>query len=104
MEATNSEKKVKAPAAETKKGAPAEKKRPVRLMYMGPNIPGGRLMSGRVFKGGYPAWCADLFERLPEAKELFIPVDRVMEVQKKLKESGSNEARLYQIVKKAEVR
>lgn len=70
-----------------------------RLMYMGPNVPGGRLLSGQVFKGGFPPWLEDLYDKIPEMKQLFIPVDKAMETQKKLKEPGSNEARLFSIVK-----
>lgn len=70
-----------------------------RLIYVGPNLPGGRLLSGQVFKGGYPPYLEDVFNETPEVKQLFFPVDRVMEVQKKLKEPGSNEARLFSIAK-----
>lgn len=70
------------------------------MMYVGPNVPGGRLLSGQVFKGGMPPWLEDLYEKIPEIAELFIPVDNVMEVQKKLKDPGSNESRVFSIVKK----
>lgn len=103
MAATRSKKRMpaagaKAPAAGLKE-AVRVKPKDERLMYVGPNIPGGRLMSGQVFRGGYPPHCRDLLEKVPEIRKLFVSVDRLMEVQRKLKEPGSNEARLYAAVK-----
>lgn len=98
-EAAKTEAPVKEPSAKGAAKAAKELVAPKQMMYVGPNIPGGRLRSGQVFKGGYPPWCADLFEERPEIKELFVPVFEVMRVQKKLKEPGSNEARLYQKAK-----
>lgn len=79
--------------------AVVERKNPERLIYMGPNLPGGRLLSGQVFKGGYPPHLEQLFKETPEVKQLFFPVDKAMEALKKLKEPGSNEARLFFVVK-----
>ena len=75
--------------------------RPVRLIYVGPNISGGILQRFQVFKGGYPPYCKDLFEKIPEVKELFVPVEALEESRRKIEESGTNEARLFYIVQQA---
>ena len=71
---------------------------PTRLIYAGPNIPGGILHRFQVFKGGLPPYCKDLFEKIPEIKELFIPVEYLEVARQKIEEPGSNEARLFHMV------
>lgn len=83
-----------------KEERPVAKKEPERLIYVGPNIPGGVLWTGQVFKGGYPPHLAELFERHPEVKELFVPVATLSEVQKKIRTAGSNEWRLFETVRR----
>lgn len=75
--------------------------KPVRLAYVGPNIPGGILQRYQVFKGGLPPYCKGLFEKVPEIKELFVPVTELENVRRKIEESGTNEARLFYIVQQA---
>ena len=70
----------------------------MRLAYVGPNVPGGILQRFQVFKGGIPPYCKDLLEKIPEIKELFVPVEDLEAVRQKIEESGTNEARLFHIV------
>jgi hypothetical protein len=72
----------------------------VRLAYVGPNVPGGILQRFQVFKGGLPPYCKDLFERVPEIKELFVPVEALEATRKKIEEPGTNEARIFYAVQK----
>ena len=78
---------------------PAQTK-PARLIYVGPNVPGGILQRYQVFKGGLPPYCGSLFEKVPEIKELFIPVEGLEAIRKKIQEPGTNEARLFHIAQK----
>ena len=38
---------------------------PVRLIYVGPNIPGGILQRFQIFKGGLPPHAKELFDKVP---------------------------------------
>ncbi|GHV45265.1 hypothetical protein FACS1894204_03930 [Synergistales bacterium] len=72
-----------------------------RLAYVGPNVPGGVLQRFQVFKGGLPPYCKDLLDKIPEMKELFVPVEFLEDFRRKIEEPGTNEARLFFNVKKA---
>jgi hypothetical protein len=71
-----------------------------RLVYVGPNVPGGILQRFQVFKGGLPPHCKDLLEKVPEIKELFVPVEGLEAMRRKIGEPGTNEARLFYVVQK----
>jgi hypothetical protein len=71
-----------------------------RVIYVGPNVPGGALRRFQVFKGGLPLYCEDLIKANPEIKELFVPVERLEATRKKIEELGTNEARLFYAVQK----
>jgi hypothetical protein len=77
-----------------------EQAKPSRLVYVGPNVPGGILQRFQVFKGGFPPHCKDLFAKVPEIKELFVPVEGLEAMRKKIEEPGTNEARLFYVVQK----
>jgi hypothetical protein len=77
---------------------PQASARPARLIYVGPNVPGGILQRFQVFKGGLPPHCKDLFEKVPAIKELFVPVEGLEAMRQKIEESGTNEARLFYVV------
>jgi len=83
---------------ESKNNSQPVQSRPERLIYVGPNAPGGILQRFQVFKGGLPPYCKDLFEQVPEIKELFVPVEELSAVREKIEESGANEARLFYLV------
>ena len=77
--------------------AQAQTSKPARLIYVGPNVPGGILQRFQVFKGGIPPYCEDLLKKVPEIKELFVPVEGLEAMRRKIEESGTNEARLFYI-------
>jgi hypothetical protein len=55
--------------------APAAAAPLARVIYIGPNVPGGALQRFQVFKGGIPPYCKDLTAKIPEIKEMFVPVE-----------------------------
>lgn len=71
---------------------------PIRLIYVGPNIPGGILQRFQVFKGGLPPHAKGLIEQVPEVKDLFVPVTELEDARRKIEEPGTNEARLFYAV------
>ena len=74
---------------------------PTRLVYVGPNIPGGILQRFQVFKGGLPPHAKELFDKVPEVRELFVPVRDLESMRRKIEEPGTNEARLFYAVQQA---
>ena len=69
------------------------------FMYLGPNIPGGRLFSGNLFKCDSPddiTHLEDLFEKLPEVKRLLIEVKQVPDFKRQLLTQGTQASGLYQ--------
>jgi hypothetical protein len=54
-----------------------------------------------VFKGGYPPHCKDLCAKIPEIEKLFVPVEGLEAMRRKIAEPGTNEARLFYVVQKA---
>lgn len=68
---------------------PDSVKKTARLIYIGPNIAGGLLITNQVFKGGYPSHCADLFIKLPDVKKLFVDVAKLTSAQKQLAQEGT---------------
>ena len=79
---------------EIKNDSAAERK---ALIYLGPNISGGILSHGAVFKE-YPKHLAELFERTPEIKKLFVDIKKIVAFKEALNRKGSEESRLYQQV------
>lgn len=70
-----------------KKAAPD----PGRLIYCGPNIPGGALTRYTVFKGGLPAHLESVFGKYPAAKSLIIPVADLARVEQAIAKKGTPE-------------
>lgn len=85
----------------SKRGKPKQIKKEVTakkaFIYLGPNIPGGILFKGSIYKE-IPVHLEKLFNGLPEIKELFIEVKSVPGFKMKLTEQGSEAYRLYQSV------
>lgn len=90
--------------AEPQTTGEAPSKKSDRLIYIGPNVPGGILHRWQVFKGGLPPYCEDIFQRVPEIKELFVAVEKLNLARERLEEPGSNEARLYSLVQRTILR
>ena len=73
------------------------------FMYLGPNIPGGRLFRGSVICGGSPmelAHLQDVFEKLPEVLGLFVEVERVPNIKAEVGAHGTEAHRLYSVAAK----
>ncbi|MDR1578728.1 MAG: hypothetical protein LBS35_00090 [Synergistaceae bacterium] len=75
---------------------PAVRAEPV--IYCGPNIPKGNLMSMAIFRGGLPGHIERLTEKIPEIIGLTVPVSRLADVKKKIAVQGSEENRLNQVI------
>lgn len=69
--------------------------KPARLIYCGPNIPGGALQQYTVFKGRLPAHLDGLVEKCPAIKALCVPVGSLAATQKALAVTGSAEHIAY---------
>ena len=69
------------------------------FMYLGPNIPGGRLFGGNLFKCDSCEdikHLEDLFEKLPAVKRLFVEVKKVPDFKRQLSQQGTQASGLYQ--------
>jgi len=74
-----------------------EKTEPVeQLIYIGPNLPGGRLSQFTVFRGGLPVYLTDLLEQQPSIKDLIVPVAETAAMQAKALQTGTLESIAYQ--------
>lgn len=73
---------------EAKAEAPAA---PEQLIYIGPPIRknGIGLRTNQVFIGGHPAFLKMLYTEYPHIKSLFVPVDRLQESLKQIKQTGT---------------
>lgn len=71
---------------------------PERLIYCGPNIPGGILQRYTVFKGGLPEHLGSLFEKCPAVKTLFVPVTDLPRVNTAVGTKGTPEHAAFQAV------
>lgn len=88
-----------AAAQDERAGAvPAAPGRAEPVIYCGPNIPKGNLMSMAVFRGGIPGNIQRLVEKIPEIGGLIVPVSQLADVKKKIADKGSEENRLNQVI------
>lgn len=69
-------------------GAPASTE---QLIYIGPPIRknGIGLRTNQVFIGGHPAYLEALYTEYPHIKSLFVPVDKLQESLKQIKQTGT---------------
>lgn len=67
-------------------------------MYLGPNIPGGLLFKGSLYRGDIPEHLGNVLEKLPEIKELFVEVREVPQFKRDLEVQGTEANRLYGVV------
>lgn len=68
---------------------------PEQLIYVGPNLPGGRLTQYTVFRGSVPAYLVDLIEKHAEITDLIVPVKSLVDAQSKSKQVGTIENIAY---------
>ncbi|MGG4034207.1 hypothetical protein ABEV74_10990 [Paenibacillus cisolokensis] len=65
---------------------------PEPLIYIGPNLPGGRLSRFRVFRGGgIPPFLSDLVDQRPEIERLIVPVSGFPAAVKRAESPGTVE-------------
>ncbi|OBZ08926.1 hypothetical protein A8L34_22505 [Bacillus sp. FJAT-27264] len=72
-------------------------------IYLGPNLPGGRLLQSTVFREGIPAYLEPLLTERPEVKDLIIPLDEMIGAQQRILQTGTLEHVAYQALMKGEV-
>lgn len=89
-------------ATEKKRAAArVEELKPVdQLIYVGPPLPGGRLNSFSIFKGGVPKHLDGLIKQYPELAVLIVPVGELTRAKKDVNTPGTTLYAAYQIVKK----
>lgn len=78
------------PKARQEKAQPKAEK-PEATIYIGPNLPGGRLTSFRVFREGLPSYLGDLLQERPELKRLIVPLSSFQEARKRVATPGTIE-------------
>lgn len=60
-----------------------------RLIYVGPPYKGGKLLKYQVFIGGLPKHIDDVFEKVPQIKNLFVPIAELANAEKAIAKSGT---------------
>jgi len=68
------------------------------FMYLGPNIPGGILLKGALFKGKIPVHLDGIIEKIPEIKKLLVEAQEVANIKSQLEKPGSAVYGIYQYV------
>ncbi|MFC3802807.1 hypothetical protein [Cohnella sp. GCM10012308] len=66
------------------------------LIYLGPNIPGGRLLQSTVFRTEVPAYLQPLIAERPAVSDLIVPVSDMAAVQARIVKTGTAEYVAYQ--------
>ena len=69
-----------------------------QLIYIGPNIPGGTLHRYQVYRGGIPEHLAQIIEKCPAIRSLFVPVANFAAAEQALAMTGSAEHTLFREV------
>lgn len=93
-------------AVETAQNAPqpgtegAEAAEVVKLVYVGPSLPRGRLKSNTIFEGTREqilasAELADVLKRYPLVKNMLVPVSKLAEAKKKVNTAGNALHKFY---------
>ncbi|MBB6670502.1 hypothetical protein [Cohnella nanjingensis] len=65
-------------------------------IYLGPNIPGGRLLQSTVFRNAIPAYLQPLIQEQPDIGALIVPVSDMADVQNRIVQTGTAEYVAYQ--------
>jgi len=71
-----------------------------KVIYCGPNIPGGMLSKYRIFIDGIPEYLNELIDKCPEIKILFANVADLAKVDKAIGIKGTPEQIAYEKVMK----
>lgn len=62
---------------------------PVKLIYIGPNLSGAKLLKYQVFIGGYPTHLDKEFAECPNLKKLFVPVTELSAAEAQAQKAGT---------------
>ncbi len=77
-----------------------EVQEPEAVIYIGPNILAMALQKFQVFRGGLPPYVTRAIEKIPEIKNLIVPITELETMRQKIGKLGTNESRLFDIVQK----
>jgi len=93
---TDSQAEVKTTAPDTEgkvkaTGKTSKTPQPQQLIYVGPNLPGGRLSRFRVFREGIPPYLDDIIQDNPDLERLIVPLDIFPDVVKRVETPGTIE-------------
>ena len=70
------------------------------MIYVGVNIFSLALQQYQVFSGGLPKYVERAAEKIPEIKQLIVPVSELENMRSKIAKSGTRESRIFYNVKK----
>ena len=88
---------LKKQRGERKKNAGTALKDRKSYVYMGPNLPGGKMFTGTIYRGK-PTHLNDVFQAIPEVKKLLVEAQKFLEFKSDLQKQGTEAFRLYQKV------
>jgi hypothetical protein len=74
---------------------PEANERPERLIYIGPNLPGGKLSKYAIYKGGLPTHLNDVYEACPAIKKLFVEPSSMAKKEQAIQQKGTPESVFY---------
>jgi hypothetical protein len=70
---------------------------PARI-YLGPNLPGGRLLQSTVFSEEIPFHLKALLDEQPDVATLIVPIDEMADVQVRIIQKGTPDHGAYQAI------
>lgn len=73
-----------------------------QMIYVGPNLPGGRLSRFTVFREGVPQYLDDVLEQQPAVKSLIIPVNEMSAALNRVGTAGTLEHRAFEELSRKE--
>lgn len=59
------------------------------LIYLGPTIAGTGIIYGKAYSGGLPAYAKEFISKYPEAKDLFVGLENLIESKRKIAAKGT---------------
>lgn len=69
-----------------------------RLIYVGPTLKGNKLTRYQVFIGGLPKHIDDVFDKVPQIKNLFIESKNLVETERAIATAGTPLNKYYKVV------
>ncbi|MFU1797376.1 hypothetical protein ACM1RC_26155 [Paenibacillus azoreducens] len=87
-------------AKQEKPRSEAQNEQTKQLIYVGPNLPGGRLSRFTVFMGSIPKHLDDLLEKQPEIEHLIVPVEELSRALARVNAPGTLEHSTFQYLSK----